>query len=228
MTLPAPAVEPADGIRGSLRQTDADVEEGRRATRGPCRSRRCRCSSPRCDCRWRCRRTMTSKITLRAAAVVPPIRLSGESFTNTPACSRRWRGALARRGCRSRRCPGSSPRSVAAEAREGDAVRKRLMTRPRTMLPPPVIVKPIGAVGHAFAVELDERQAGVARLAGAVDDHRIGDVGQGRQRHDGPIRIRQMRSGSRPDRDDCWRPGSLRAARSGPGRGRRRSRRRWC
>ena len=61
---------------------------------------------------------------------------------------------------------------------------KRLITSPRTIELPPVIVQP--GRHQAVAVQLDERRAGVSRLRGAVDDDRLGDRRQRRQQRDRP------------------------------------------
>ena len=54
------------------------------------------------------------------------------------------------------------------------------IARPRTVTSEPAMVRPSASPDDA-AVERDQRRAGIARLRGAVDQHGVGDRGQGRE-----------------------------------------------
>ena len=126
---------------------------------------------------------------LRAAAVVPPIVFAGELSTNTPA----WPSGTALVPVGS--VPRKSPSIVLPPCPSSTIALppwNPLTISPWTMLSPPVITRPSAVAPACDPLISTYGQPGVARLTRAVDDHRSGDVGQGRQRLDDPVRFREV------------------------------------
>ena len=124
-------------------------------------------------------------MTLRAAAVMPPIRLFAE-FTRIPRLPFGRASGSRRIGADvialDRRCRRGRQADIAAEA-------ESLIDQAADVALPPLM--PEAGRRQAVAVQLDDRRRREARLRRAVDDHRLGDGRQRRQRRDRRARRRR-------------------------------------